>query len=293
MHWLSKKRYIAGLLLPTLVVYTLYIIAPIFIALYYSFTRYSGIGTAKFVGLTNYQRLFSDTTFWISVRNTVIILFVDFLLLLVAAFLVAMLLNNSLKYNGLCKALIFSPAIIAPIIVGIIWVYILDPEVGVLNGILDAIGLSGMKQQWIGGKTLSPYSIAVIYFWQQLGYIVTIYIAGLKMLPEEVLEAARVDGASPVQKVLYIIIPMIRTTISTVAVLIITGVFKIFEIVQQTTGGGPNHMSETLVTYSYSTTFTNGEYGYGMSLATITFVFSIIIVGLYQVAARRGEEKEG
>lgn len=290
MHWLSKKRHIAGLLLPTLAVYTLYIIAPIFIAVYYSFTRYSGIGKAKFTGLTNYWRLFSDSTFWISLKNTVIILLVDFLLLLIVAFLVAMLLNNELKYNGLCKALIFSPAIIAPIIVGIIWVYILDPEVGVVNGVLGAMGLDGMKQQWIGGKTLSPYSIAVIYFWQQLGYIVTIYIAGLKMLPEEVLEAARVDGASPVQKVLYIIIPMIRSTISTVAVLIITGVFKIFEIVQQTTGGGPNHMSETLITYSYSTTFTNGEYGYGMSLAAVTFVFSIIIVGVYQIVTKRAEE---
>lgn len=290
MYWLSKKKYIVGLLLPTLIVYILYIISPIFIAMYYSFTKYSGIGAANFAGLSNYFRLFSDGTFWISLKNTVIILLVDFLLLLVIAFLVALLLNNKLKYNGVCKALIFSPAIIAPIIVGIIWVYILDPEVGIINGVLGAVGLESLKQQWIGGKTLSPYSIAVIYFWQQLGYIVTIYIAGLKMLPEEVMEAAKVDGASAVQKVLYITVPMMRTTISTVAVLIITGVFKIFEIVQQTTGGGPNHMSETLITYSYSTTFTNGEYGYGMSLATVTFIISIFIVLIYQlVAGRKGE----
>lgn len=289
MYWLSKKRYIAGLLLPTVIVYTLYIIAPVLVAVYYSFTKYSGIGKVRFVGLTNYIRLFTDDVFLISLRNTVIILLVDFLLLMIGTFFVALLLNNNLKYNGLCKALIFSPAIIAPIIAGIIWVYILDPEVGVLNGILDAVGLAGFKQQWIGGRTLSPYSIAIIYFWQQLGYIATIYIAGLKMLPEEVMEAAKVDGASPMQKVLYIIVPMIRSTISTVAVLIITGVFKIFEIVQQTTGGGPNHLSETLVTYSYSTTFTNGEYGYGMSLATITFVFSMIVVGVYNLIAGKRE----
>lgn len=289
MYWLSKKRYIAGLLLPTVIVYTLYIIAPVLVAVYYSFTKYSGIGKVRFVGLTNYIRLFTDNVFLISLRNTVIILLVDFLLLMIGTFFVALLLNNDLKYNGLCKALIFSPAIIAPIIAGIIWVYILDPEVGVLNGILDAVGLAGFKQQWIGGRMLSPYSIAIIYFWQQLGYIATIYIAGLKMLPEEVMEAAKVDGASPMQKVLYIIVPMIRSTISTVAVLIITGVFKIFEIVQQTTGGGPNHLSETLVTYSYSTTFTNGEYGYGMSLATITFVFSMIVVGVYNLIAGKRE----
>ena len=194
-----------------------------------------------------------------------------------------------MKGTDFSKALIFSPAIIAPIIVGIIWVYILDPNIGVINNILDAVGASGLKQKWIGGETFSPYSIAIIYFWQQLGYLVTIFIAGLKMIPEDVLEAVKIDGASGVQKVRYVIIPMMRTTISTVSVLIITGVFKIFEIVQQTTGGGPNHLSETLVTYSYSMTFSSSDYGYGMSLATITFLLSLLITGIYTFLTREKE----
>ena len=163
-------------------------------------------------------------------------------------FLLALLLNNKLAFADTSKALVFSPAIIAPIIVGIIWVYILDPKIGVVNGVLRAIGAGDLAQQWIGGTTLSPYSIAFIYFWQQLGYLTTIFIAGLKMIPEEVMEAVRVDGANAWQRTIHVTIPMMRSTISTVVVLIITGIFKIFEIVQQTTGGGPNHMSETLVT---------------------------------------------
>lgn len=290
MCWLSKKRYIAGLLLPTVLVYVFYIIAPIFIAIGYSFTKYSGIGKAKFIGFANYKRLFADSIFWLSFKNTAIILATDFILLLVVAFLVALLLNNKLRFSGVAKALVFSPAIIAPIIVGIIWVYILDPEIGMLNNALEAVGLSGLRQKWIGGAVLTPYSIAVIYFWQQLGYIVTIYVAGLKMVPEEILEAARIDGASAVQKVLYVIVPMMKTTISSVAILVITGVFKIFEIVQQTTGGGPNHLSETLVTYSYATTFKNAEYGYGMSLAALAFVFCLVVVAVYQFAARERKE---
>jgi len=292
MYWLSKKRYIAGLLLPTLTVYILYIITPIFIAIFYSFTRFSGIGQIRFIGFANYIRLFSDRAMGVSVRNTLIILAVNLLLLLVVAFAIALLLNAKLKYNGLCKAMIFSPAIIAPIIVGIMWVYILDPHVGAINGILRAIGLESMQQQWIGGPTLSPYSMGVIYFWQQLGYIVTIYIAGLKMLPEEVIEAAMVDGASRLQRVIHVIVPMMKTTITTVAILIITGTFRIFEIVQQTTGGGPNHMSETLVTYSYSTTFLRGEFGYGMSLATVTFALSMLLVFGVQLFARSKERDE-
>ena len=260
MHWLSKKRYKIGLVIPTLVVYMVFIIIPIGMSIGYSFTKYSGIGKATFNGLTNYMRLFKDRLFWISLKNTMIMFILAFVLLLSLSFLIALLLNNKLKGVDFSKSLIFSPAIIAPIIVGIIWVYILDPNIG------------------------------IIYFWQQLGYLVTVFIAGLKMIPGEVLEAVEIDGASFVQKTMYVTIPMMKSTISTVAVLIITGVFKIFEIVQQTTGGGPNHLSETLVTYSYSMTFNSGDYGYGMSLATFTFLLSLVITGIYSILTReRGE----
>ncbi|WP_033507571.1 carbohydrate ABC transporter permease [Bifidobacterium porcinum] len=281
MRWLSKTRYKIGFLVPTLLVYVVFIILPIFIAIGYSFTRYSGIGKARFIGLDNYKRLFHDQLFWKSLQNTAIIFVLASVLLLVLSFLLALLLNNKLKFADTSKALIFSPAIIAPIIVGIIWVYILDPKIGVINNILRSIGAGSLAKQWIGGTVLSPYSMAIIYFWQQLGYLTTIFIAGLKMIPEEVLEAVKVDGANAVQRVFYVTIPMMRSSISTVIVLIITGIFKIFEIVQQTTGGGPNHMSETLVTYSYSMTFQSSEYGYGMSIATVTFLISLGITGIY------------
>lgn len=286
MHWLSKTRYKICLVVPTLLVYMVFIILPIGMSIGYSFTKYSGIGKAKFNGITNYIRLFKDRLFWISFKNTMIMFILAFLLLLTISFLIALLLNNKLKAVDFSKALIFSPAIIAPIIVGIIWVYILDPNIGIINSVLDAIGASELKHKWIGGSVLSPYSIAVIYFWQQLGYLVTVFIAGLKMIPEEVMEAVKMDGASFWQKTLYITIPMMKSTISTVSVLIITGVFKIFEIVQQTTGGGPNHISETLVTYSYSMTFSSSDYGYGMSLATITFVLSLVITGIYSLLTK-------
>lgn len=290
MYWLSKKRYLFGLTIATLLIYTTYIILPILIAGFYSFTKYSGIGKAKFNGLENYKRLFSDPTFWTAFKNSMIIFVIAFVLLLVGAFFIALLLNNHLRFNDTCKALIFSPAIIAPIIVGIIWVYILDPKVGLINAVLEQIGAGNLKQMWIGGDVLSPYSMAIIYFWQQLGYLVTIYIAGLKMIPGDVLEAVQIDGANGIQKLRYITIPLMKSTISTVAILLITGIFKIFEIVQQTTGGGPNHISETLVTYSYSTTFSNGEYGYGMSLATMTFLISLVITGIYMMLTRERKE---
>lgn len=183
MRWLSKTRYKIGFLVPTLLVYVVFIILPIFIAIGYSFTRYSGIGKARFIGLDNYKRLFHDQLFWKSLQNTAIIFVLASVLLLVLSFLLALLLNNKLKFADTSKALVFSPAIIAPIIVGIIWVYILDPKIGVINNILRSIGAGSLAKQWIGGTVLSPYSMAIIYFWQQLGYLTTIFIAGLKMIP--------------------------------------------------------------------------------------------------------------
>ena len=140
MHWLSKKRYKIGLVIPTLVVYMVFIIIPIGMSIGYSFTKYSGIGKATFNGLTNYMRLFKDRLFWISLKNTMIMFILAFVLLLSLSFLIALLLNNKLKGVDFSKSLIFSPAIIAPIIVGIIWVYILDPNIGIINNVLDAIG---------------------------------------------------------------------------------------------------------------------------------------------------------
>ena len=281
MYWLSKKRYKIMMMLPSLILYTIFIILPIGMAVFYSFTKYTGLGKAKLNGITNYIRLFNDKLFWTSLKNTMIMFALAFVLLLTLSFLLANLLNKKIRGTGISKALIFSPAIIAPIICGIIWVYILDPNIGLVNGFLESIGMGNLKQNWIGGDTLTPYSMAIIYFWQQLGYLTTIFVAGLKMIPGDVLEAAMIDGTSESQRIIYVIIPLMKSNISTVAVLIITGVFKIFEIVQQTTGGGPNHLSETLVTYSYSTTFSSGDYGYGMSLATTTFVISLVIVGVY------------
>ena len=281
MYWLSKKGYMALMLVPTLLIYIVYMIAPIGVAVGYSFTKYSGIGKASFNGIDNYIRLFKDATFLVSLKNTFVIFVVAFTLLLVGSFAVALLLNEKLKFNGTAKAFIFSPAIIAPIIVGIIWVFIFDPKVGLVNSFLNAVGFGRFAQQWIGGDTLTPYSVAFIYFWQQLGYLATIFVAGLKMIPGEIFEAAEVDGTNALQKLFYITIPHMKPTISTVSILIITGTFKIFEVVQQLTNGGPNHLSETLVTYSYSKTFANGEYGYGMAIATVTFVLSLIITGVY------------
>ena len=290
MIWLSKKRYKFLMILPSLLLYSMYIILPIVIAFYYSLTKFTGIGTPEFVGLSNYQLLFEDPLFWKSLKNTIIVLFFTIVVLLPSSFVLALLLNKKIKGGNVLKALNFAPAVIAPILVGLIWVFILDPEIGFINVFLTKIGLEELALKWIGGETLTPYSVGLVESWRILGFIATIFLAGLTTIPREIYEACEMDGATGFQKLFFIIIPMLNETFKINTVLIITFCFKIFETVIQLTNGGPNHLSEVLVTYMYNITFISSEYGYGMAIAVVTFVITILFTGMYLMFSKKEVE---
>ena len=280
--------------MPAVILFTVFFLAPIFISVYYSFTDFSGIGAAKFIGFKNYQVLLKDKFFFIALENTFIILIGITITILPLSFIVALLLEKPFRGSGVVQSMIFAPNVIAPILVGLIWLFILDPKMGMINAILRSIGLSDYQQQWIGGKTLTPYSVAFVYLWQVLGFYTTINMAGLRSIPADIYEAAEIDGANYFQRIRKITIPMMKNTIVINTILIITGGFKIFETVKQLTNGGPNHMSDVLVTYMYDTTFTSSRYGYGMAVATVSFVLCLIFSIIYLVNVVKSlEQKEG
>lgn len=294
MHWLSKKSTKIIMIMPAVILFTVFFLAPIFISVYYSFTDFSGIGAAKFIGFKNYQVLLNDKFFFIALKNTFIILIGITITILPLSFIVALLLEKPFRGSGAVQSMIFAPNVIAPILVGLIWLFILDPKMGMINAILRSIGLSDYQQQWIGGKTLTPYSVAFVYLWQVLGFYTTINMAGLRSIPADIYEAAEIDGANYFQRIRKITIPMMKNTIVINTILIITGGFKIFETVKQLTNGGPNHMSDVLVTYMYDTTFTSSRYGYGMAVATVSFVLCLIFSIIYLVNVGKSlEQKEG
>ena len=294
MHWLSKKSTKIIMIMPAVILFTVFFLAPIFISVYYSFTDFSGIGAAKFIGFKNYQVLLKDKFFFIALKNTFIILIGITITILPLSFIVVLLLEKPFRGSGAVQSMIFAPNVIAPILVGLIWLFILDPKMGMINAILRSIGLSDYQQQWIGGKTLTPYSVAFVYLWQVLGFYTTINMAGLRSIPADIYEAAEIDGANYFQRIRKITIPMMKNTIVINTILIITGGFKIFETVKQLTNGGPNHMSDVLVTYMYDTTFTSSRYGYGMAVATVSFVLCLIFSIIYLVNVGKSlEQKEG
>ena len=291
MHWLSKKSTKIIMIMPAVILFTVFFLAPIFISVYYSFTDFSGIGAAKFIGFKNYQVLLKDKFFFIALKNTFIILIGITITILPLSFIVALLLEKPFRGSGVVQSMIFAPNVIAPILVGLIWLFILDPKMGMINAIFRSIGLSDYQQQWIGGKTLTPYSVAFVYLWQVLGFYTTINMAGLRSIPADIYEAAEIDGANYFQRIRKITIPMMKNTIVINTILIITGGFKIFETVKQLTNGGPNHMSDVLVTYMYDTTFTSSRYGYGMAVATVSFVLCLIFSIIYLVNVGKSLEQ--
>jgi raffinose/stachyose/melibiose transport system permease protein len=275
MKWLSKRWQFTLMVAPAFLLYSLYLIYPVVYSLYYSFSDYDGLKTPKLIGLANYSTMAHDTLFWSSLRNTAIILIIALIVLIPLAFLLAALLSGDIRGSAAMRPLIFAPAIVAPILVGLIWIYILDPHIGLINAVLAAAGVPA-RPEWIGGTTLSPYSMAGVYIWEQVGFIVTIFYAGIRSLPEDVIEASALDGASAMQRLRYIIVPMLQETFGIVTALVFTGVFKIFELVYELTGGGPVHLSETLVSYTYGVTFAELRYGYGMALSVVIALLGVV-----------------
>ena len=288
MRWLSTRPRIALMLGPALVVFTALIVYPVLYSLYYSFTDFKGFGEPKFVGFANYRGLFDDQFFLNAVVNTAIILLVGICVLVPGSFALALLLHRRLPGAGGMRALVFAPAIIAPILVGLIWVFILDPKLGILSKALVALGFPG-NLPLIGGDVLTPYSVALVFIWSSVGFAMTIFYAGLQMLPNDVMEAASLDGATGWQRVRFITIPLMRETFAIASVLLITNVFKIFELVYVLTSGGPVHRSEVLVSYMYFLTFTNLQYGPGMALAVIiTLLGAVASIGyLFLIRERK------
>jgi raffinose/stachyose/melibiose transport system permease protein len=286
MIWLSSRWRIAVMVLPSLILFTAFFAYPVLYGVGYSLTDAAGFSEPRLIGLDNYAALGEDPFFWLSLKNTVIILVVGVAFLVPASFALALLMQQRIRAAGALRALLFGPAIVAPILVGLVWVFILDPRIGLLNRLFVPLGLP--RVEWIGGDSLTPYSIALVFSWASIGFAMTIFYAGLQQLPDDVMEASSLDGATRRQQLFHITVPMMRETVGIVSILLITNVFKIFELVYMLTGGGPVHRSETLVSYMYFVTFTSQRYGSGMAIAVVVLVLGALTSLAYLLLARRG-----
>lgn len=267
-------------LFPALLIYLGIAIVPIGLSLYYSVMNWNGIGSMTFVGFDNYVQILSNSTFWLSVKNNVIIMVTGLIGQLPLGLLLAILLNRGLKGSGFFRTIGFMPVVISSVMVSLIWGMIYNTEYGMLNNLLGFIGLEGWQQNWLGDVKWSMLSISIAYIWQNCGLYMVIFLAALQNIPDEVNEAAELDGATGFKRTMRITIPMIRGTIMVCVVYSISNSFRVFDLIQILTGGGPAHQTEVMTIYMYNSAFMNMRYGYGSAVSILILLFSLVVITL-------------
>jgi raffinose/stachyose/melibiose transport system permease protein len=290
VRYVYTPRKFALLLLPQFTLFTVFVVIPVFVVLYFSFTNFKAFGAYDFIGFRNYAQLFKDRFFLIGLKNTVIVTIVSMVIGIPLAFLFALFVNKPGIKNTVYKTIFFGPNTLSGIVVGLMWAFVLDPFTGFINVFLRSIGLGNLALEWIGGRVLTPYTVGVISSWTGLGFAMVIWIAGLKAIPEEVIESSIIDGANKIQQIVYIILPMLKESFKTIFVLSVVGGLKVFETVYILTGGGPGHYSETMVSYLYSTTFMSRRYGYGSAMGMIEFLITLAVTGIFLYLTRKRVE---
>ncbi len=260
------KRYFPVFALPTMAAFTIGFILPFVMGIYLSFCEFTTVTNAKFVGIKNYARIFSDDTFIHALWFTALFTVVSVVLINVLAFTIAMLLTKGIKGTNIFRTVFFMPNLIGGIVLGYIWQLI-------LNGILAYFGrtltYSGSYGFW---------GLIILLCWQQIGYMMIIYIAGIQNVPGELIEAARIDGATPGQILTNVTIPMVMPSITICTFLTLTNSFKLFDQNLALTAGEPSNASEMLALNIYNTFYGRvGWEGVGQAKAVVFFILVALI----------------
>jgi len=265
---------------PALIVFVGFVILPVALAAVYSLYNWNGLGPLdRFIGLDNYVRAFSDPLFLKAIGNNATIVIASVLVQGPLAIAVALLLNRKMRGRTLIRALIFVPYVLAEVIAGLSWKLLLSPRGGV-NGILETIGLGDLAQPWLANPDIAFWVIFFILTWKYLGFAILLMLAGLQGVPEELHEAAAIDGANWWQIQWHITMPLLGPTIRIWIFLSMIGSLQLFDMVWVTTKGGPVGATNTMAVYMIQ--YGQTQYGYGSAIAVILFVISLAVALVYQ-----------
>ncbi|MCX7709504.1 MAG: sugar ABC transporter permease [Clostridia bacterium] len=286
---LGDKKAIFIFVFPAFVLFLCIIILPIIFSGYYSLLEWGSVGKGTFVGLRNYIELIVNNGdgFRESVLNSVILAGLSVFVQLPMALAIALILATGVKGEGFFRSTYFIPVIVSTVVIGHLWMKIYNPQYGLLNAFLTNIGLESWKGEWIGSEDTALTAVFVPLIWQYIGYHMLLMYAAIKSIPQDIMEAAKIDGASPLKTALSITIPLIKPIIEVCVVFAVTGSLKTFDLIYVLTGGGPMHATEVPSTLMFNTIFHRNMYGYGSSIAIFIIaeclLFTIVIQRLFRV----------
>jgi raffinose/stachyose/melibiose transport system permease protein len=281
---LHSKIYPFYFILGTLILYTLFFVIPAVMGLGYAFTDWNRYSTdVNYVGLDNFKTLISaDNNYTDYARNTFLFTLSTIVFKTVLGLAFALLLHNGIKHlRSLYRLIIFLPAVLPMVVVGIIFKSVLDPRRGLLNEFLRTAGLAGWTHQWLTDPKIALLSIISVDTWKGAGYIMVILLAGLQTIPAEYYEAAQIDGANALDRLRHLTIPLLRPALVVATVLNILYGLKIFDVVYVLTNGGPGYSTEVLYTAIFKE-FSKGRYGIGTALSSLLF-FVMVFIGYFVI----------
>ena len=281
---LERRKQVSGMVMvaPSLIALSVFVIFPIINSIYLSFLDYNLLkGVREFAAFSNYSRIFQDSRFWGALWNTCYFTLGYVPLLTIFALVLAVLLDRKMQVAvKLFQAIYFLPAITSMAIVAIGWRYILDPNIGIIFGVLESIGLKSVPL--LQDTKLAMPTVIVISLWKQIGFNMVILLAGLKSISDTYYEAAAIDGAGRIYTFFRITLPLLLPSLSFVIITNIIGSFQVFDQIYVLTKGGPLFKTEVLVYYIYYQGFTLFKIGYASALSSILFIL-ILLITIFQV----------
>lgn len=272
----SNKGTIAVFVLPTLLLFCGIVLIPIFVSSYYSLLDWNGVGRGTFIGLDNYVEMFKDTRVLNSIKNSLLFAGASVFIQLPISLVLALILASNVKGEGFYRTVYFIPVLISTVVIAQLWSKIYNADYGLLNVLLQSIGLSSLAQDWLGQKDTALAASFIPTLWQYVGYHMLLMYAGAKSVSQDVLEAARMDGASRIRTAWSIMIPLIKPILKVSLVFSVIGAFKVFDLIYVLTGGGPFYTTEVPSTLMYATIFDTFRYGYGSAISVFIIVECLV-----------------
>ena len=273
---LTEEKVGLLLILPNYIIYLVFVLIPVFYVVYLGFTNYDLINKPKFTGMENYMKLAGDEVFRAGILNTFIYSLFTIIPGMALGLVIAVILNNkSIKGIPAIRACYFIPNIVSMVAAAMVWLWIYDPAQGLLNSVITKIGFA--RQDWLFDMYLALPSIIIVGLWMGLGYNMIIYLAGLQGIPEDLYEAATIDGATRVRQFFHITLPMLQPTTFFLFVMACIKSFQVFDQVYIMTNGGPANATTTIVHRLYENAFQFYKMGYGSSMAVFLLVITTFV----------------
>ncbi|HEU0244492.1 MAG TPA: sugar ABC transporter permease [Candidatus Limnocylindrales bacterium] len=276
---------------PALILLVLFVYYPVVDNVRLSLYRWNAFSPDEvWVGLDNYTTLFKDPIFWSSLFNNVAYAVVSVVFQVGGGLVLAAILEELVRgrLQGVFRTIYFIPAVLSLTITGLLFQFMYNPQIGLVNGLLDVLGLDAWKHSWLGESATAIWAIIAMSQWQSVGYVMVLFIVAMQRIPRELYEAAYIDGASRTRAFRSITLPLVREMTLLAMIITISGAFLVFNEVQVMTAGGPNNASHTLGTWLYKSAFFNDKMGYAAAIAVVIFMITVV-TSVIQLVLNRGK----